>query len=71
MYVALTIFLFFVALSAVAIVLGNSPETYSPPVELVSAASIAVVSLILLTLSVFLLKREVRENKKAERGPDA
>ena len=59
------------ALSAVAVVLGNSPEAYSPPVELVSAASIAVVSLILLTLSVYLLKREVREKKKAERGPDA
>ncbi len=70
MYVALTIFLFFVTLSAVAVVLGNSSETYSPPVELISAASIAVVSLILLTLSVFLLQRD-RDKNKAERGPDA
>lgn len=50
----------FVALSAVAMVLGQSPDAYSEPVTLVCSTVIAAISLVMLPVSVFLAKRDRR-----------
>lgn len=59
-YWILTAFNGFVALSAVAMVLGQSPNAYSEPVTLVCATVIAAISLVMLPVSVFLAKRDRR-----------
>ncbi len=64
MYWALVGFNFFVALSAIAIVLGDSPENPSPPYVIAASTVIAVVALIMLTVNVVIAVR----NRKTREG---
>jgi low affinity Fe/Cu permease len=60
MYWAIAAFNFIVALSAVAMVLGQSPNAYSEPMTLICSTIIACISLILMTVSVVLLQNSHR-----------
>jgi hypothetical protein len=66
MYWAIAVFNFVVALSSVAMVLGQSPEAYSEPVTLICSTFIASVALVMLPVCVLLAKRGQRS--KTHRG---
>jgi hypothetical protein len=68
MYWALVVFNFFVALSAVAMILGNTAENDSGTVVLVCATVIASVALVMLVVSVGLLYNSRKAKNEPQGG---